>query len=257
MKGVVLVVVGVCMLGACGDDPGDPPDAAPVVHAAAPSPAPTPEPTRPPEAAPWSMSEPQVGEGELAEAYLACVRDRGFDPGAAQVIVVDGVPVWVKAGREVPARFHRPCLVALGGPDPLSSSYGYPVGLGECGGLDRDPPIDWSPAPPQPFADSVVQPVASTDPGGVVRLVWADEPGQRLTVPEEPQLECWNGQEWTDAFRAVLDIGGSAATLRVPMRVPPGLYRVIDTAERCTTDGERECTTVPFAFEFLVTNPWD
>jgi hypothetical protein len=62
---------------------------------------------------------------DLDVPYLLCAREKGFDPQVAEVIV-DKLekPRWVKTGYEVPADVHGPCLVRLGGVDPLSTSYG-------------------------------------------------------------------------------------------------------------------------------------
>ncbi|MGQ0678152.1 MAG: hypothetical protein ACT4OM_00580 [Actinomycetota bacterium] len=79
-----------------------------------------------------------VPEQSLDASYLACVNSAGFVLKFAQVIVRSGEdfgfpesfapllgrPVGVKTAPEVPAQFHRPCLMAIGGDDPHSSSYG-------------------------------------------------------------------------------------------------------------------------------------
>jgi hypothetical protein len=62
---------------------------------------------------------------ELRAAYLACAREKGFDPQVADVLVDKShKPTFVKTGYEVPADVHRSCLVRLGGDDPHSTSYG-------------------------------------------------------------------------------------------------------------------------------------
>jgi len=62
-------------------------------------------------------------------AYDACAKSFGFDPGGAQVLLDEsGRPDWVKTGRDVPAWVHRPCLVRIGGQDPLRSSHSDPAG---------------------------------------------------------------------------------------------------------------------------------
>ncbi len=69
----------------------------------------------------------------LTAAYEKCLLDAGFDPEGAQVVIeVVGRPYWVKTGHDVPAEFHRPCLVHIGGEDPLSSSHGYPASGDRC-----------------------------------------------------------------------------------------------------------------------------
>ena len=58
-------------------------------------------------------------------AYLACAREKGFDPQRAEVLAdKTDQPMFVKTGYEVPAQVHRPCLIRLGGDDPFSTSYG-------------------------------------------------------------------------------------------------------------------------------------
>jgi hypothetical protein len=62
---------------------------------------------------------------ELNAPYLACAREKGFDPQVAEVFVNHSdKPMFVKTGNEVPAAVHRPCWVRLGGDDPFSTSYG-------------------------------------------------------------------------------------------------------------------------------------
>jgi hypothetical protein len=62
---------------------------------------------------------------ELDGPYLACAQEKGFDPEVAEVLVdKSDTPMFVKTGYEVPADVHRPCLVRLGGQDPISTSYG-------------------------------------------------------------------------------------------------------------------------------------
>jgi hypothetical protein len=62
---------------------------------------------------------------ELRAPYLACAREKGFDPQVADVLVDrSDKPTFVKTGNEVPAAVHRPCLVRLGGDDPHTTSYG-------------------------------------------------------------------------------------------------------------------------------------
>jgi hypothetical protein len=62
---------------------------------------------------------------ELNAPYLACAREKGFDPQVAEVFVNrSDKPMFVKTGHEVPAAVHRPCWVRLGGDDPFSTSYG-------------------------------------------------------------------------------------------------------------------------------------
>jgi len=63
----------------------------------------------------------------LDAAYEACARALGFDPGFAQVLVVNGRPDLVKTGRDVPAHVHGPCLSQIGGRDTGRSSHGYPL----------------------------------------------------------------------------------------------------------------------------------
>ena len=60
----------------------------------------------------------------LSERYERCVRAKGFDPDFVQVLMGEDAPEGVKTGRDVPARIHRPCFVAIGGADPHASSYG-------------------------------------------------------------------------------------------------------------------------------------
>jgi len=84
------------------------------------------------------------GESEALNAqYEACVIGLGFDPGGlVQVVLWEpeygvsgymvppgmqqmaaGTPIWVKTGNDIPASVHRPCLLRIGGADPLCSSH--------------------------------------------------------------------------------------------------------------------------------------
>lgn len=222
-----------------------------------------------------SGTEPRLGPEALNEAYRQCAIDTGFDPEGVQVIVEGDRPVAVKAGWEVPAEVHRPCLVQIGGADPLSSSYGSPSALGECEGVDREPPIQWDPAPRGTDPRSVIEPVDRTAaPGGHLEVTWPDTEAGRLAIPVDTVVQCWNGQEWTPAYVAfgldgpagetrAAEVGpgvapsqqrvavpGSSAVIGVPAVAPRGEYRVVDAAERCTTDGD--CAVVPFEVQFDV-----
>lgn len=106
------------------DDGGGTVVPAPAVPAAVPDDA-APTPAGPPPAGGFVTRSDQVPAFD--RAYETCVKARGFDPGGVQVLVGDGAVPWgVKTGRDVPAVIHRPCLQAVGGPDPRLSSHGNP-----------------------------------------------------------------------------------------------------------------------------------
>lgn len=79
-----------------------------------------------PSSVPSTIIPPSLdADDDLTRTYRECVRSAGFDPDIVEVLTApDGTPWAVKSGVDVPAEFHRPCFMQIGGADPRGSSYG-------------------------------------------------------------------------------------------------------------------------------------
>lgn len=252
-------------LGSTAD--GTPPVAQPSSQTTAPTP-----PTPAPDASASPGPDVETLTKERSRTYIACVRARGIEIDYAEMRRNRRPPDWVKTLIDVPAEVHRPCFQEIGGRDPLASSLGSPVTLGECESIDRTPPIDWRPAPRQVFRGSGIatQDASVIQGSGTLSIVLRDGVRQ---VPENLLIECWNGQAWQPAY-AVTELGGASAmsveleagvepaaglvevsgsTLDVPVPVaaPTTDYRILDVARSCGQDGT--CTSVPLEVSFSVT----